>query len=128
MNEPVSVTCIIAHRDGHSEENTLSAGRDDSGKKNSIQSIGSTITYLQRYTLKSALGLAASADDDGRSSEDENADLITDEQRDQLLAKIDEVGADLPKFCAYFRIQAIPGLPAARFAEALRLLEQRGRK
>lgn len=128
LNEPVNVTCIIAHRDGHSEENTLSAGRDDSGKKNTIQSIGSTITYLQRYTLKAALGLAASSDDDARSSEDENAALITDEQRDQLLAKIDEVGADLPKFCAYFRIEAIPGLPAARFGEAARLLEQRRRK
>ena len=66
-NEPVTVTCIVAHRAGHSEENTLPAGRDDSGNKNSIQAIGSTLTYLQRMTLKAALGLAASTDDDGRS-------------------------------------------------------------
>jgi hypothetical protein len=64
-NEPVTVTCIVAHRDGHVEENTLCAGRDDSGNKNSIQAIGSTLTYLQRMTLKAALGLAAAADDDG---------------------------------------------------------------
>jgi len=128
MNEPVSVTCIIAHRDGHSEENTLSAGRDDSGKKNSIQSIGSTITYLQRYTLKSALGLAASSDDDGRSSEDENADLITDEQRDQLLAKIDEVGADLPKFCQYLKVDALADLPQSQFKRAVAALEAKRAK
>ena len=67
-NEPVVVTCIVAHRDGHSEENTLCAGRDDSGNKNSIQAIGSTLTYLQRMTLKAALGLAASTDDDGRGA------------------------------------------------------------
>ena len=30
-NEPVSVTCIVSHRLGYSEENTLSAGRDESG-------------------------------------------------------------------------------------------------
>lgn len=65
----VSVTCVIAHRDGHSEETTLTAVNDESGNKNSIQAIGSTTTYLQRYTLKLALGLAATKDDDGRASE-----------------------------------------------------------
>lgn len=55
-------------------------------------------------------------------------DLVSEEQRDKLLSLIDEVGADVPKFCAYFRIDAIAGLPASRFAEAVRLLEQRRRK
>lgn len=67
----ISVTCVLSHRDGYSEETTLTAGADDSGKKNSIQAIGSTTTYLQRYTLKLALGLATQdRDDDGASSED----------------------------------------------------------
>ncbi len=68
VGEPITVTCIIAHKDGHAEENTLVGGRDESGNKNIIQAIGSTITYLQRYTLKAALGLAASYDDDGRAA------------------------------------------------------------
>ena len=55
------MTCVLSHRDGHFEETTLTAGRDDSGKKNAIQQVGSTITYLQRYTLKAALGLAAAS-------------------------------------------------------------------
>lgn len=67
-NMPISVTCIISHRLGHSEENTLSAPRDEGAGKNSIQAIGSAVTYLQRYTLKAALGLAASYDDDGRAA------------------------------------------------------------
>lgn len=67
----VVVTCVLSHVDGYSEETTLSAGADDSGKKNSIQAIGSTTTYLQRYTLKLALGLATTdRDDDGAASED----------------------------------------------------------
>jgi hypothetical protein len=33
--------------------------------KNSLQAIASTTTYLQRYTLKLALGLSVSHDDDG---------------------------------------------------------------
>jgi len=64
----IAVTCIISHRDGHSEETTLSAQHDESGNKNSTQAIGRAVTYLQRYTLKAALGLAASDDDDGQAA------------------------------------------------------------
>ena len=67
-DQAITVTCIISHRLGHSEENSLQGPRDTSGSKNPIQAIGSTVTYLQRYTLKAALGLAVEADDDGKSS------------------------------------------------------------
>lgn len=66
----IKVTCVLSHENGHSETNTLAGPADSSGSKNAIQAIGSTLTYLQRYTLTQALGLAASDDDDGRASED----------------------------------------------------------
>jgi hypothetical protein len=43
----IVVTCILTHLLGHSEETMLEAPPDNSGKKNSIQSIASTVTYLQ---------------------------------------------------------------------------------
>jgi len=61
----IKVTCILTHEQGHSEETTLMGAPDASGAKNSIQQIGSTVTYLQRYTLLAATGLAASNDSDG---------------------------------------------------------------
>lgn len=123
-NEPVSVTCIVSHRLGYSEENTLSAGRDESGNKNSIQAVGSTLTYLQRMTLKAALGLAASADDDGRASEStETGELISNEQRTKLLDLIDEVGGSADVFCEYFKIASVAALPASQFARAVKALE-----
>lgn len=64
----VRVTCRITHRDGHYEETSLTAPVDASGNKNAIQAIGSAVTYLQRYTLKAAVGIAASKDDDGQSA------------------------------------------------------------
>jgi hypothetical protein len=125
-NQPVTVTCIVAHRDGHFEENSLSAGRDDSGKKNSIQQVGSTITYLQRYTLKAALGLAAAADDDGRAAaSDEPPAAISEEQYDVLDTLLSETGTNEPKFLEYFKIAHLHDMPAKRFDEAKRLLEQR---
>lgn len=122
-NEPVTVTCIVAHRGGHSEENTLCAGRDETGNKNSIQAIGSTVTYLQRYTLKAAFGLAASNDDDGRAAGD--SAKITDEQLARLISLADEVGADKIKFCRWLRIDSLAALPAGRVNEAIAALNRK---
>ena len=62
----VRVTCHITHSGGHRESVTLIGPPDSSGSKNSIQQIGSTVTYLQRYTMLAALGLAtADQDSDG---------------------------------------------------------------
>ena len=52
----ISVTCILSHKAGHFEETTLSGPADSSGSKNAIQAIGSTLTYLQRYSLVQMLG------------------------------------------------------------------------
>lgn len=66
----ISVTCKITHIAGYTESNTISAPPDTSGSKNSIQAIGSTITYLQRYTLLAICGLATNEfEDDGRQAE-----------------------------------------------------------
>lgn len=62
----VTVTCHITHGAGHRESVTLTGPIDESGNKNRIQAVGSTVTYLQRYTLLAALGLATGEDDDGR--------------------------------------------------------------
>lgn len=121
VNEPVTVTCILAHRGGHSEETTLSAGRDDSGNKNSIQGVGSTITYLQRYTLKAALGLAASNDDDGNSAE--TPEYISREQLSRLVELADNVGADKERFCKYLRVGSLAEIPVKQFEHAVKLLE-----
>lgn len=127
VNEPVTVTCIVSHRLGHHEEITLAAGRDESGNKNSIQAVGSTITYLQRMTLKAALGLAVSNDDDGKSSDE--ADKISQDQVEQLIALADEVGADKRAFCQYFKVDGIAQLPAKEFNRAVAALnKKRGAK
>lgn len=123
----IKVTCVVAHRDGHAEENALTAGRDESGNKNNIQAVGSTITYLQRYTLKAALGLAASNDDDGRKhgQAEEDNDLVNIEQRDELLKLIADTSTDVSLFCKYYKIEAVPDLPASKFASAKKRLAEK---
>lgn len=125
-NQPIVVTCIVSHAAGHEEENTLMAGRDDSGNKNSIQQIGSTVTYLQRYTLKAALGLAAAADDDGKHADDTG--VITEAEREIILTMINDTESDIEKFCEVLQIDSVASMPAAKFRRAVAMLEAKKRK
>lgn len=62
----IRVTCVLTHELGHSEGVSIEGPTDVGGSKNAIQAIGSAVTYLQRYTLLSATGLAAkNGDNDG---------------------------------------------------------------
>lgn len=66
----ITVDCILTHIAGHSERVTMTAPPDDSGKKNKIQQIASSTTYLQRYTLLAVTGMSTKGmDDDGREAE-----------------------------------------------------------
>lgn len=68
----ITVSCIVTHARGHSESISMTAQPDASGKKNAIQQVASTVTYLQRYTLLAMTGMATKGmDDDGRGYEAE---------------------------------------------------------
>ena len=118
----VSVKCHLTHVGGHSETSTMSAAPDDTGNKNSIQALGSTVSYLERYTFFALLGLASrEMDDDGAGS----TEFITEEQVADLDAIIDEIGANKEAFLKVCKIDQLSQLPAARFDGALKRLEQR---
>ncbi len=66
----LKVTCIVSHAEGFSISCEMCSPYDQTGGKSLIHQIGSTQTYLQRYTLQSALGLCAEEDTDGIPIED----------------------------------------------------------
>ncbi|MDP3139838.1 MAG: ERF family protein [Burkholderiaceae bacterium] len=59
----IEVTCAIKHKDGHSEAVSMGGPPDAGGAKNAVQARASTVTFLQRYTLKSILGVAEQDED-----------------------------------------------------------------
>jgi hypothetical protein len=121
----IKVTCILSHALGHSESTFLIAPPDTSGSKNAIQAIGSTVFYLERYTLFAITGLApARMDDDGKAS-GEQIDYINDQQFSSLIDMMNEVKADQAKFFKFFKIEKLDELPAKRFDEALAMLEKK---
>lgn len=136
----VRVSCVITHELGHSESTALEAGLDQSGKKNNIQAMGSTVRYLQRYTLEAMTGIVAAdeqADDDGVSAgasdvgdggaDDPAGPFISEEQAANIQSLIDEVGVDKSQFLRYFRIRQISELRAQAYEEAVGALERRRR-
>lgn len=63
----LTLTTRLAHNSGQWIETTLGVSLPDS--KNPVQSMGSTITYLRRYSL-SLVGLTTDDDDDGNDAGD----------------------------------------------------------
>jgi hypothetical protein len=120
----IRVTCVLTHKFGHSERVSLQAGADQSGGKNNIQAIGSTVTYLERYTLLAATGIAAEGqDDDGARGG--AAPMISEDQILTLNTLIKDTGADQKTFFAFFKIPDLYHMPAARYDQAVRMLESK---
>lgn len=125
QTDRINVTCILSHEDGHSEETTLSGPADTTGSKNAIQAIGSTLTYLQRYTLVQALGLAASEDDDGGKNADPNAETITEEQVILLREMIEATNSDQQGVLAFVRASDLPSIRADKYDGLLAMLKRK---
>ncbi len=60
---------------------------------------------------------------DPDSETHELAGALPPEQLATLQALVDEVGADLKRFCGYFKIGSLADLPGSRFEEAVKALE-----
>jgi len=100
----ITVTCVLAHEMGFSKSTSLSASPDSSGNKNSIQAIGSTISYLERYTAFSLVGLASmDQDDDGNSASAKPVEYITEDQANEIHAMIIDNELDMQKFLAWLK-------------------------
>jgi hypothetical protein len=71
---------------------------------------------LQRYTLKLALGLAASKDDDGRKSEQPK--MITPKQVEDLIDLAEDAAADKVAFCKWMGVESFADIPANQHQKA----------
>ena len=122
----ITVTCTITHKLGHSESTSLTAAPDNSGSKNAIQAVGSTITYLSRYTILCLTGLATvDQDDDGKGSEQS---YISEEQHANITALMQEVGADKAKFLSYMKVESLEKITIDRYNIAISALEAKRKK
>ena len=130
----IFVTCVVTHVDGHSEQTTLSSPPDDGGKMNSIQRIGSAVSYLQRYSFFSILGLASGDQDDDGQAAGQESDLIDESTQADIHAMVDEIlktPQERVNFSGYLKTQInaangfIRNIPANRAADVVAALEKK---
>jgi len=125
----ITVTAVLSHTGGHREETTITLMHDSSGSKNSVQAVGSSISYGKRYTAGLLLNITSRApgetDDDGAKAG--GPEPISEEQIAELRSMIVGVDADLPKFLRYFKIDKLTDLPAAKFESAVTMLQAKKR-
>lgn len=70
----VKVVGILTHTEGHERRSEFMASADQSGSKNAIQALGSSVAYGRRYTTKDLLNIVTRGeDDDGGRSEKHKA-------------------------------------------------------
>jgi hypothetical protein len=123
----VTITCVLSHSNGYSEDAAeLSAANDESGNKNSIQSVGSTATFLQRYTLKLALGLAATKDDDGNRADP--AETVSEKQLTELLELAEQLSVDKIKFCEWAKVESFAEIRRTNFQKAKNAILAKGKR
>lgn len=77
QGDQITVHCDVTHVHGHTQRVSLSGSPDTSGSKNAIQAVGSALSYLQRYTLLSSLGLATSDQDNDGGGPRVNPDQLS---------------------------------------------------
>lgn len=95
----LKVTCHVEHTGGHRESTSMQAPYDKSGAKNPVQGVGSTDTYLCRYTVLRLLGLATVDMDDSDSvaAQAGRARRPDKDQIKKLEALLQQVGPALRK-------------------------------
>lgn len=120
----MTLTCIVSHSGGHSVSSAVTLPVDSKAGCSEQQKYGAAGTYAQRYSLIQALGLTScDEDDDGNAGTP--VEPISEHQAANLQALMDEVKADKGRFLDYFGCDKIADLPAARFKEAVAMLERK---
>ena len=97
-----------------------------SGSKNSIQAVGSTVTYLQRYTLLAVTGLAAKGQDSDAHMPDEGG-AVSDEQAAELKALVKQTSTDVVRFLKYLNCGAttVDEIPTSQYERAQAALQKK---
>jgi len=117
----ITVKCVVTHELGHSESTSLTADADTSGSKNPIQAIGSTVSYLSRYTILALTGLATHEQDtDGVPPGERQIEFIDKDQQKIIQKKLKTIYGDDPSmFFSWLGCETIDTIQKDQFKKIL---------
>jgi len=127
------VVLAVRHAGGHESRHPFPAPSDHLGPKGSpvktrLHGGASSQTYVVRHLKCNVFNIHLVKDDDGNAGGGgPSAEPVTKEQAANIVALIEEVGADETRFLKYFGLGKVEDLPVGRLREATRMLEGKRR-
>lgn len=120
------VTLRVSHRDGWSEEASLTLPSDTMGAKSPAQAVGSTMSYARRTLLKMMLNIVErDEDDDGNGTARGPEGFITGDQVAELQDLIASTKSDKDRFLKWLRVESLEQIPARDYDAARKALEEK---
>lgn len=120
----MTVTALLSHKMGHSEETELLLPLDHSGSKNGVQAVGSTVSYGKRYTIGALLNISTGDDNDGGAP----VVLISTEDAASIKSELKELNADVKQFCKYVGCSNVDAMNQNQIGKARHALAQKRKK
>lgn len=133
LEKAIVVTGILSHEAGHSVSSTMHLPIDDSGSKNSVQGLGSSTSYGQRYVARALLNLTSRGEDNdgggGSNAKTMDADVKQDymdklertanrKEAESLWTEINGTCTKIGDVAAYDEFRAVMGRKLKSFAAA----------
>jgi hypothetical protein len=122
----VSVTGVLMHEQGHSEETSLPLPIDTGAGRNAVQAVGSSVSYGKRYTAGLLLNFVSrdQPDDDGRAAG--MGETISPDQIKELRDLLDAKGGDVRKLCEYLKVDSLADIEVSGFAKVKAAIMRKG--
>lgn len=123
--DKIIVYGTLSHEGGHSITDEIPLTIEASGAKNSVQGVGSTITYGQRYLVKMMLNLVFEGEDD----DGQKASLIpvSDDQAQEISDLLRTTGAPLPEFLNFIGAKSIEAIDTRDYERAISAINRRAK-
>ena len=120
----------VTHRGGATRRYNLDVGMDTAGAKgggtkSGAQGTGSSVSYARRYLKIMIFDLVVAGEDTDAAASASSGEVINMDQAQILSELIKQTKTNTDQFCKHFKIKSVPDLPAARFGEAERILNQK---
>ncbi|MGF7158129.1 ERF family protein [Bartonella heixiaziensis] len=127
----VTIEITLSHPSGNQISTEGTFPIDSTGGKNSIQSVGSTLTYARRYLLGMLLNVASKEDDtDGQTQakeDDTNNQKVSSKQIKQIEELIKQTESDKNKLLSYAKVEKLTDMSCEKADDVLKILESKPR-
>lgn len=122
----ITVTGVLSHRNGHSEQTSITLPSDGSGNKNAVQAVASSVSYGKRYTASALLNLTSHGEDDDAYMA--ATSFVTEEQAVTIDDYIESTASNKKAFLGIFKVEATTRIKAADYDRAIKLLKEKEAK